>query len=234
MLPELQFPGHKIPAKNYPSLRGFAEGPASEGGVFSEEKDAEGDYQYIPDYIFRTVLQSNTKSLGYLGGLVVLDEIIADLFQRENPGFVPLHKFSWHNDILTGTPGDIHVDLGSSGDWVHPYEIFAEIKELGKTIYFPIPRLFAHISEGAHQLDPIGFIRILVTSTEDTYGLDSMWEGTGTPPDVVLDGTQPEFETSPITIAMIQSMWQQSQEWVDEQSPAYFVPYTAEELAELW
>lgn len=234
MLPELEFPGHKVPAKNFPSTRGFSEGPTAEGGVFSEEKDADGNYKYIPDYIFRQVLKSNTASEGQLGGLVVLDDILAGLFQKENPGFMPIHKFTWNNDIHTGTPGDIHVDLGASGDWVHPYEVFAEIKELGSTIYFPIPRLFAHIAEGDSKLDPIGFVHILTESSGDTYGLDAMWEGEGTPADIILDGKSPLFEVEPITDAMLNAMWQTSQIWVDEPSPAYFKPFTPEEIEALW
>lgn len=234
MTPELEFPGHKIPDRNFPSVRGFAEGPNADGGVFDEEKSPDGNYYYIPDYIFRQVLKSNTASEGMLGGLVVLDDILAALFQKENPGFTPIHKFTWHNDIHTGTPGDIHVDLGVAGDWMHPYEVFAEIRELGKTIYFPIPRLFAHIAEGDSQLDPTGFIRILTYSTESTYGLDAMWAGEGTPSDIILDGEVPAFSVEPITLAMLNSMWQTSQSWVDEPSPDYFKPLTEEEIQALW
>lgn len=234
MLPELEFPGHKVPVKNFPSLRGFAEGPVSEGGVFSEEKDTDGNYKNIPDYIFRQVLKSNTASEGRLGGLVVLDDILVGLFQKENPGFTPIHKFTWNNDIHTGTPGDIHVDLGVSGDWVHPYEVFAEIKELGNTIYFPIPRLFAHIAEGDSQLDPTGFVHILIESAGSTYGLDAMWAGEGTPSDIIPDGESPAFSVEPITVAMLNAMWQTSQTWIDEPSPAYFKPLTPEEIANLW
>ena len=234
MLPELEFPEHKVPAKNFPSIRGFSAGPNEEGGVFAEEKDANGDYKYIPDYIFRQVLKSNSASTGNLGGLVVLDDILTALFQKENPGLTPIHKFSWHNDIKTGTPGDIHVDLGVSGDWTHPYEIFAEIKELGNTIYYPIPRLFAHIAEGDSQLDPVGFIRILIYSTDSVYGLDAMWEGTGTPSDIVLDGKSPDFSVEPITTEMLTAMWRASQTWVDEPSPDYFIPFTPAEIANLW
>jgi hypothetical protein len=231
--PEYQFPGHKIPETNYPSEHGLSNGPYGQGGVFDEVPEGTTGYKYIPDYIFRAVLQGNTDSEGQLGGLTALDDILNAIFQAENPGMSPMYTFVWNNDVHSGTPGDIEVDLGTTGDWLHPYEVFAEVKLLGSTVYFPIPRILPKLVEGDGHLDPVGFIHILVMGTEDVYGLNDMWNGTGTPADTE-PGEDPEFAVSPITTTELNTMWNDSQSWIDEPSPSYFIPYTPEEIAQLW
>lgn len=233
--PETQYEGHKIPATNFPSEHGFSNGYYGQGGVFTEEPGQTTGYQYIPDYIFREILRGNSLSEGELGGLLVLDDMLNALYERENPGFRPPYRFKW-NQLAPGaydTPGDITIDLGMSGDWAHPYEVFAQMKLLGSTIYYPIPRLIATIQEGDPARDPIGFVHILVDGVGDVYGLDNMWEGTGTPADYVA-GEDPLFAVQPIDSVMLQTMWSQDNQWLDEESPNYFQPLTEETLEAMW
>lgn len=234
-IPDPDNPGHYIPEEGYPSERGFSQAvDRSIGGQLDVVPEAKSSgYKYIPDYIYRSILKSNSKSKGSLGGLVVLDDMLYDLFQIENPEADPVYRFEWSNGGDT-TPGDVTIDLGSSTDWLHPYEVYAQFNLLGSTVYFPIPRLFAKLSEGSSALDPDGLIHILLQGTESTYGLDNMWAGTGTPSDVVEDGKNPDFDCEPITTSMLQQMWAEDSSWLDDQGPDYFIPLTTAEIGAMW
>lgn len=232
-------PGHLIPDSSYPSVRGFAEVPSSftgTGGKFAGQT-VPGDYTKVPAAMFRSLLRANSDSEGYLGSLIALDDMLYSLWRRTHSAVAPDYTFEWSTLEAhpTYTPGDIFVDLGMTGDWEYPYETQAEVKLLGKTIYYPIPKLIPILHEGDSSADPLGFVRILVRSEEDVYGLDAMWAGEGTPSDTVDNGEEPEWDVSPITIAELTTMWGTGSTWIDVEGPAEdFYPISEEDLGEMW
>lgn len=231
-------PGHMIPdTTSYPSERGFADvGEVfGEGGKLDYEMYKSG-YSYLPDYIFRACLSANSSSEGMLGGLVALDDIIYGIWKMEHPTTVPVYQIKWAGEQDTKyTRADIFVDLGVTGDWAFPYETQAEIKLLGTTVYFPIPKLIPILVEGDSSIDPYGFIRILSTTDGDVFGLDAMWAGEGTPSDWVNNGEEPEFDVNPITNSELQLMWAQDNTWIDEEAPSLeFIAMTESELEDMW
>lgn len=231
------YEGHEIPNSEFPSEHGFATGRYGVGGVFDKEPDGTTGYEYIPDYIFRCMLKGNSKSSGYLGGLTVLDDMLWELFQRENPGILPNYRFKWYSKSTDpfDTPGDIVLNLGTTGDWAHPYEVYAQIKLLGNTIYYPIPKLYPRISEGEATVEPEGLIHIPIDAVESEPGLSSMWlDPPITPSDTVDDGYNPEFSLEPISSVDLSTMWSTSSTWIDEQGPDYFIPLTTAEIGAMF
>ncbi len=232
-------PGHLIPDSNYPSDRGMSEAPSSftgAGGKFAGQTTP-GNYKQIPSAMFRAMLRANSDSKGHLGGLIALDDILFALWQRTHVTTPPEYIFEWStlDTHPTYTPGDIFVDLGYTGDWEYPYETQAELKLLGKTVYYPIPKLIPIIHEGDGFAEPYGFVRILLRTEGDVYGLDAMWAGTGTPSDIVDDGEDPEWEVSDITNAELSTMWSHDNSWIDEEGPsADFYPLTTTEISEMF
>lgn len=234
----------KIPDAEYPSVRGLAtqEGyPFEEGfGVFDEIQTI-GGYQCVGSEIFRRILKGNSESDGYLGSLVALDDILYELWRYNHAEIEPVYRFNWckleANPL--NTPGDIIVDLGTSGDWYSGYEIAAEIRVLGRTIYYPIPRIIAKLVEGDAQVDPVGLIRIraLTDYTADpiVYGLDAMWAGEGTPSDTVDDGVNPEWTMSPLQIFELTAMWNGTSTIIDDPDPSEdFTAIDESSLANMW
>ena len=197
----------------------------------------ESGYTYISSRIYRNVLKGNAQSEGQLGSLRALDDIVYALWRSEHATAVPTYRLEYAaNNNSSRVIGDIEIDLGVTGDWSQPYEVQAQIKLLGKTVYYPIPKLIAKITEGDSSIDPYGFVRILLQTEEDVYGLDAMWEGIGTPSDIAppLD-EEPEFDDSPLTTTELQSMWRQDQEWIDEDAPIEeFEALTVEQIQIMW
>lgn len=243
---ETWYPGHKV-SIDFPSKHGFA--PLTNrtlGGVLSAVKDAAG-YSYIPDFIFRACLQGNSQSSGALGSLVGLDDIVFAMWRKEHSSLVPQYKIIWTNKWTHPlySPGDLLLDMGVSGDWSNPYVVNAELKLLGQTVYYPIPRLFPLLKEGDSLIEVPGFIRILVTGKEQNVppypdpiyvpGLNDIWNENIAPPDTVEDGESPAFSTAPITDAELNTMWSQNQEWIDEVAPdPDFEALAPEVLAAMW
>lgn len=233
-------PGHKIPSYDYPSTEGFSsveEYPNGVGGKFSANT-APGNYRQLPPALFRRILRANSDSDAELGSLKTLDDILFGVWRLNHSAVTPpTYKFTFTNrvDYPRNTPGDIIVDLGMTGDWQYPYETQAEIKLLGKTVYYPIPKLVAEITPGDARADPIGLIRILVHTQDDIYGLDAMWEGVGTPSDVVDDGENPEWSMSAVTTSELLQMWARDNTWIDEEGPSEdFYPLSLEALEDMW
>lgn len=237
-------PGERIPDTEYPSKHGLAhEGDTyGDAGKFDYEKFTTG-YHYIPDYIFRCILQGNARSEGYIGGLIALDDILFKIWRYEHPTTPPVYTFRWATEEDERyTRADVFVNLGMTGDWAYPYETQAEVRLLGKTVYYPIPKLIPVMYEGDSQVDPTGWIRIL-NKTEYTpegevitYGLSpSMWENEGTPSDYIANGEEPEFEATPLTLTEIQLMWAQNNTWIDEEAPVLeMVSLKLDEIEDMW
>lgn len=237
-------PSHMIPNKGYPSNVGFGEVdlfPLEEHvGKFAEVKQV-GQYHYLSSNVFRALLQGNAGSTGVLGSLVALDDMIYAIWKQQHPVTPPVYEFSWAKiKDNAAFPGDLVVDLGVTGDWGDPYELAAEVRLLGNTIYYPVPKVVSKITVGDGTVDPIGLIRILLAtdySDPDNriYGLNSMWEDDGTPSDFVDNGEDPQWLMSPLTNGELAIMWGEGASWIDEEGPSdEFTYLTNDEIAEMW
>ena len=146
-------PGHKIPDSQYPTPYGFSElgdeqSEVARGGRFPAEDGITEGKRYISSYVFRALLAGNAASKGALGSIVALDDMLYALWKKDHPESTQskyLFTFSYTTDE-TASPGDIFVDLGRLTDWNYAEELQAEVKMLGKTIYYPIPRLIPKIT----------------------------------------------------------------------------------------
>lgn len=142
---------HMIPKDaGFPSTHGLGSlNSRNTGGVFSDLADTTG-YSHIADYIFRAFLQGSIDSEGYLGGLKTLDDMLYAAWNKDHPNTIPAYIFRWARLDINPTynQADVFVDLGVSGDWAQPYQIQAEIKLLGHTVYYPIPRIIPVLTEG--------------------------------------------------------------------------------------
>ena len=137
---------HLVPDSNYPSTHGFSAqaGQGVIGGKFSEIRDT-FNYDYVSDAIFRKILKALSNSKGYLGSLVVLDDILAANMQNE---VEPAYTFEWA-PRTSGmfTAGDCKVLMGSATQYFSAYELYAELNLLGKTVYFPNTKVYVEMIE---------------------------------------------------------------------------------------
>ena len=165
-----------------------------------------------------------------------MDDMLYEVWKKDRPTTMPAYVFTWANptDNPRYTPADIFVNLGVTQDWNHPYEVQAEIKLLGNTVYYPIPKLIPVIREGETELDPARWVPILVTTQAGVYGLDAMWAGIGTPSDTAA-GPDPDYAILAISDTELQTMWAQDNSWADEEAPGgELVSLTNEEIHNMW
>ena len=120
------------------------------GGKFADISEASKFYNYLPAPLFRAILQSARDSKGIPGSLEYLDDIIYGLFSALNGDLSvePHYTFKIIDETEAETthrcPGDIRIYLGDLSEWGDEFEnVLAEINQLGKTIYYPVPTLFA-------------------------------------------------------------------------------------------
>ena len=234
--PQTWYEGHKIPDVKFPDEHGFSSvNDIQRGGKLQEVADP-GGYDYVPDYLFRALLRGNASSVGELGSLIALDDMLYEIWKKDRPTTTPAYRFTWATPAANPmyTPADVFVNLGVTQDWNHPYETQAEIKLLGNTVYYPIPKLIPVIREGETELDPAGWVHILVFTQDNVYGLDAMWAGIGTPSDTT-SGADPDYDVSAITTIEEQQMWAQDNSWADEEAPTEeLVSLTVDEIQSMW
>lgn len=237
-------PSHLIPDAGYPSKQGFGSveyfSEEINVGRFADVKQA-GRYNYVNTALFRQLLQANSASTGLLGSLVTLDDMLYSAWKMLHPITPPVYRFDWAKQRDNAAfVGDLVVDLGVTGDWDNPYEIEAEVRLLGKTVYYPVPKIVPKLVVGDGSVDPIGLVRILLntnsTDPDDIiYGLNSMWKDEGTPSDFIDNGEDPQWEMAPLTQGELATMWAGDNTWIDAEGPAEeFMPLTEEDLQEMW
>lgn len=141
--------GHLIPNTNFPSQRGFAEVGSDVGGVFAMNT-RKTNYVYKQlDVVYRELLRAFTESDGELGSLTALDDMMYALWKRNHKnGEVPIYQFSWADDKSAFTIGDLFLDMGDVIYWEYPYEVYAQLKLFGQTLWFPMPQLIPILREG--------------------------------------------------------------------------------------
>lgn len=119
------------------------------GGKFADITEASKVWDYLSTPLYRTILQAARDSEGEQGSLVYLDDILFKLYTYLNPtatqGPYKINILTV-DDVSTTTrsPGDIKVNLGAESEWGDSFsEIVAEVDQLGKTMYYPMPTMFA-------------------------------------------------------------------------------------------
>lgn len=151
----------EVPAENdyypetdpYPtSEHGFADLNNLEiGGQFASLEDVGGKFGYISTPLYRSILKGSRDSQGALGSAVWLDDVLYSVYLGvQGTASVPPDyeiKVLQEEDLekfFTRLQGDILVDLGAEKQWgVEFGQLVAELNLLGKTVYYPVPTLFA-------------------------------------------------------------------------------------------
>lgn len=97
---------------------------------------------------YRLLLKAYVESDGELGGLILLDDICYLLSKLDQPTVTPFYTFEFMegDSIPAGrAPGDVYIDIGSLADWNNPMQIYAILRGLAKSTYWPVPQLFISI-----------------------------------------------------------------------------------------
>jgi hypothetical protein len=113
------------------------------GGKFASLTNVYESEHSIPlgDQFFRIVLQAYADSVGEIGSLQLMDDILYALQQRYGSNatyeFEIVQELSDQHDI-----GDMRIDLGSMTSWNQPDAIIASIEAIANTAYAPLPRVW--------------------------------------------------------------------------------------------
>lgn len=246
--------GHTHPTSNYPSHHGFGSNPPRNdpngvGGAL-QELTMPGQYSYLSNTLFRALVKANSASEGYLGSIVALDDMIYALWRTEHETTAPGYRFSFteNRSNPNNAAGDVVLNLGVTGDWTNGYEVQAEVKLLGNTVYYPAPKLIPILAEGDSKIDPEGLVRILIVGEEQVQpdgtssyvpGLNDMWaDPPQTPSSYIDDGVSPPeaWKLEPITTGMIQTMFSaDGTSWVDDPDPSdEFEALLDTDLEKMW
>lgn len=121
----------------------------SKGGKFSDMSEASKVWDYLSTPLYRAILQGARDSTGEQGSLIYLDDILFKLYTYLNPtatqGTYKINILTVDDvSTMTRSPGDIQVNLGQEDSWGDSFsEIVAEVDQLGKTLYYPMPTMYA-------------------------------------------------------------------------------------------
>lgn len=97
---------------------------------------------------YRVLLKAYINNEGELGGLKLLDDICFALAKLDQPDSAPFYRFEFMegDNIPEGRSyGDVYIDIGSLSDWNNPMQIYAILRGLAKSTYWPVPQLFISI-----------------------------------------------------------------------------------------
>ena len=118
------------------------------GGRFTGIEGATTEARPLNTEHYRVLLKSYIEGDGEIGGLTLLDEICNGLSLLDNPNATPFYTFEFMegDNIPTGrAPGDLYIDIGTLSDWANPLQIYAILRGLGNSAYYPLPQLFISI-----------------------------------------------------------------------------------------
>lgn len=131
------------------SAHGFANlNDRTVGGRFVGIEGATTKARPLNTEHYRTLLKAYINGAGELGGLTLLDDICYALSKQDQPLVTPFYRFEFMegDNIPEGrAPGDVYIDIGSLNDWNNPMQIYAILRGLGKSTYWPVPQLFISI-----------------------------------------------------------------------------------------
>lgn len=106
---------------------------------------------------YRLLLKSYISNEGELGGLKLLDDICYELSKLDQPEVAPFYTFEFMegDDIPEGrSHGDVYIDIGTLSDWNNPMQIYAILRGLARSSYWPVPQLFISIDTMITVPDP--------------------------------------------------------------------------------
>lgn len=131
------------------SAHGFAEiNDRAIGGRFVGPEGVTSEARPINTEHYRILLKSYIEGDGELGSLTLLDDICYALSVQDQPTLAPSYRFEFMegDNIPTGrAPGDMYIDIGTMEDWNNPLQIYAILRGLGDSTYWPVPQLFISI-----------------------------------------------------------------------------------------
>ena len=131
------------------SSRGFADlDDRIVGGRFVGIEGASVEARPLNTEHYRTLLKAYINGEGELGGLRLLDDICYALSKQDQPLVNPFYTFTFMegDDIPEGrAPGDVYIDMGSLSVWNNPMQIYAILRGLANSTYWPVPQLFISI-----------------------------------------------------------------------------------------
>ena len=133
-------------------------GDVSIGGKFIDIHDDPShhpqDIIQIPPVLFRQILKSSSESKAAKGSLAWLDDVLYGLWRLEHSEEqVPDYTFRILEEadleqFFTRSIGDLIVNIGRDSGWTYAAEVIAELRLLGKTLYYPTPTLYATATAG--------------------------------------------------------------------------------------
>lgn len=131
------------------SAHGFAEiNDRSVGGRLVGIEGATSEARPINTEHYRILLKAYIEGDGELGSLTLLDDICYALSVQDQPTLAPSYRFEFmegDNIPIGRAPGDIYIDIGTMKDWNNPLQIYAILRGLGNSTYWPVPQLFISI-----------------------------------------------------------------------------------------
>lgn len=119
-----------------------------QGGRLTAISGATTEPRPISTEHYRVLLKAYIEGDGELGGLMLLDDICYALSMLDNPEAAPFYTFEFMegNDIPEGrAPGDVYIDIGGLDDWNNPMQIYAILRGLAKSVYWPAPQIYISI-----------------------------------------------------------------------------------------
>lgn len=155
---------------------------------------------------YRAILKAYIHGEGEIGSLSLLDDICYALTLVDLPNVNPFYEFKFMSgpDIPGGRmPGDLYIDIGSLEDWNNPMQIFAVLRGLAKSTYWPIPQIFISIDEAIQIQTPTSDVPPGTYSTPQTVTLSCATSGATI--HYTIDGNMPNNDSpiygTPLTIS---------------------------------
>ena len=130
------------------STRGLASlGNRKVGGRLTSKGGATTEARPVNTEYYRALLKAYEQSEGELGSLVLLDDICSALAKLDNPQSPATYTFEFmEEDIPAGrAPGDLFIDIGGMNDWNNPLQVYAVLRGLAQSSYYPLPQVYVSL-----------------------------------------------------------------------------------------
>lgn len=118
------------------------------GGRLTGVEGATTEARPVSTEHYRLLLKAFIEGEGELGGLRLLDDICYALSKQDQKDRDPFYTFTFMegDHIPAGrAAGDVYIDIGSLDDWNNPMQLYAILRGLANSAYWPVPQLFVSI-----------------------------------------------------------------------------------------